>query len=92
MYSLAPPDDSYLDMGISAIFYPLCIGLSDVYRFGFFMPEALMVLFTLSQDPACWWVVALMPSLMILFGLCRGDAMSKVGMKQVMKIYESYKT
>lgn len=39
---------------------------------------ALMVLFTLSQDPACWWVVALMPSLMILFGLCRGDAMSKV--------------
>ena len=49
------------------------------------MPEALMVLFTLSQDPACWWVVALMPSLMILFGLCRGDAMSKVGMKQVMK-------
>ena len=51
-----------------------------------------MVLFTLSQDPACWWVVALMPSLMILFGLCRGDAMSKVGMKQVMKIYETYKT
>ena len=38
----------------------------------------LMVLFTLLQDPACWWVVALMPSLMILFGLCRGDAMSKV--------------
>ena len=36
-----------------------------------------MVLFTLLQDPACWWVVALMPSLMILFGLCRGDAMSK---------------
>eukprot|EP00437_Effrenium_voratum_P000374 CAMPEP_0181418798 /NCGR_PEP_ID=MMETSP1110-20121109/11745_1 /TAXON_ID=174948 /ORGANISM="Symbiodinium sp., Strain CCMP421" /LENGTH=822 /DNA_ID=CAMNT_0023541797 /DNA_START=38 /DNA_END=2503 /DNA_ORIENTATION=+ len=38
----------------------------------------LMVVFTLSQDPACWWVVAMMPSLMILFGLLRGDAMSKV--------------
>ena len=40
--------------------------------------QVLMVMFTLYQDPACWWVVALMPSLMILFGLCRGDAMSKV--------------
>ncbi|CAJ1426632.1 unnamed protein product [Effrenium voratum] len=32
----------------------------------------------ITQDPACWWVVAMMPSLMILFGLLRGDAMSKV--------------
>ena len=45
-----------------------------------------MVLFTLSQDPACWWVVALMPSLMILFGLCRGDAMSKAGGKR--RVYQ----
>jgi len=38
----------------------------------------LMVCFTMWQDPACWWVVALMPTLMVLFGIIRGDAMSKV--------------
>lgn len=48
--------------------------------------EGLMVLFTLSQDPACWWVVALMPSLMILFGLCRGDAMSKARNLKALKL------
>mmetsp|Transcript_39292 Transcript_39292/g.87824 ORF Transcript_39292/g.87824 Transcript_39292/m.87824 type:complete len:822 (-) Transcript_39292:77-2542(-) len=38
----------------------------------------LMIGFTLIQDPACWWVVVFMPSLMVLFGVIRGDAMSKV--------------
>ena len=38
---------------------------------------------TAVQDPACWWVVALMPTLMVLFGIIRGDAMSKAEMSNV---------
>eukprot|EP00930_Biecheleria_cincta_P013357 TRINITY_DN11951_c0_g1_i2.p1 TRINITY_DN11951_c0_g1~~TRINITY_DN11951_c0_g1_i2.p1 ORF type:complete len:809 (+),score=134.74 TRINITY_DN11951_c0_g1_i2:116-2542(+) len=39
----------------------------------------LLVVFTLTHDPSSWWVIVVMPTLMIIFGYCRSEALSKAG-------------